>query len=445
MHMTSAWKYVNKGLLAILAIFVTATVASIIFLTYTLLALDNLITKSGKSVSTAFVLQDLFINLQEAESGIRGYIITEDPSYLKPYNDAIKRLPENIETLRSNQRLDITAAETRRIEDLVGARLITMDQVLKSYVPGNKANAQELVEAGRGQELTTAIRKEVTTVSTRSLQSIGPMQRDSQANLQRSLWVAAVLSLFVLATSAVLIWYFQRTILRERALESTKNEFLSLASHQLRTPATNVKQYIGLLLDGYMGEMTQEQRHALRIAYKNNESEINIMNDLLDVAKLDLKRIQLQKEPTDIVALAKQVITDYSKITTKNRQTIDFAGPGELMADVDADYIKGVIENLIDNAVKYSKPDTKIKVTVKSERGMFVVSVRDHGLGMGKKDVSKLFTKFTRLANEFSANTEGSGLGLYWVKQIMELHNGGVEVVSRVGKGTIFTVYAPLR
>jgi two-component system phosphate regulon sensor histidine kinase PhoR len=241
------------------------------------------------------------------------------------------------------------------------------------------------------------------------------------------------------------IWYFKRAILHERALESTKNEFLSLASHQLRTPATNVKQYIGLLLDGYMGNLTEQQRQALVVAYRNNEAEISIMNNLLDVAKLDLDRIQLHKKVVNVTKIAKHVVQDSKSQAMERKQTLKLEGPKQVMASVDDEYVRGVIENLVDNAIKYSKEKTKIMVTVAREQDFVCIVVKDQGLGIRKRDYGKLFNKFTRLDNEFSANSEGSGLGLYWVKKIVELHGGTIDVTSREGRGSTFTVRLPIR
>jgi two-component system sensor histidine kinase VicK len=229
-------------------------------------------------------------------------------------------------------------------------------------------------------------------------------------------------------------------------MENTKSEFLSLASHQLRTPATNVKQYIGLLLDGYIGTLTSKQRDALQVAYRNNELEIRIMNDLLDVAKLDMKRIQLHRQRINVVSIVRQVVKEYQQYTADHGQKLELLAPKELMANVDRAYFKGVIEKLVDNAVKYSRNDTTVTIKVRERRkdGMFKVIVRDQGLGIHKREVPKLFMKFSRLTNEFSATSEGSGLGLYWVKQIMLLHGGDVRVVSEEGRGSKFTVTAPL-
>ncbi len=446
MNSPTAWKYINKGLFAILAVLVLATIASIIFLSNTLFKLDSLIGKSGQSISMTLALQDLFINLADAETSSRGYVITGEAQYVKSYDQATRDIPKNLANLQSNQQTKLSNAQKTRLKTLTQERLALLKRTVDARTVGDTDTAQAILADGQGSRLMDLIRTDVETISTASVDDIGLRQLESGVYLSRALSVAGVVSLFVLSICLVLIWYFQHTVHRERVLEGTKNEFLSLASHQLRTPATNVKQYVGLILDGYLGDVTAKQRDALKVAYKNNESEIRIINDLLDVAKIDLQRIQLHKRRINVVTVVKHVVKEYDQHIDKHGQTLTLKAPPELMAMVDRDYFQGVIEKLIDNAVKYSYDKTGITVRVRADeaKNRFEVVVKDRGLGIQKREVPKLFIKFSRLTNEFSAHTEGSGLGLYWVKQIMALHGGSVKVVSQEGRGSKFTVRAPI-
>ncbi|HEX8182471.1 MAG TPA: ATP-binding protein [Candidatus Saccharimonadales bacterium] len=447
-HLLPALKFVNKGLLAILSLLVLATLASILFLSYALLNLDSLIRKSGQDVGSALILQDFFIDLEDAESSARGYVITGDDAYLDTYTTALRAIPRSFASMQphSEQTHNISASQLKTLQSLSNERLAILQQTVETRQRSGEDAARAAMASGEGRRIMDAIRAQVSAISSRSLNSIRPQQQQSEDYLQRALWVAGAVTVLVLGLCVVIVRYFQYAIRRERTLEGTKNEFLSLASHQLRTPATNVKQYIGLLLDGYLGDISSKQRDALNIAYKNNESEIRIMNDLLDVAKLDLKRIHIRKQRVNIVAIVKQVLKDYDQHSSEREQTLTLQAPDELMAAVDRTYFKSVIQKLVDNAMKYSHDKTRISVRIRANPAdnTFKVIVHDHGLGIERREMPKLFTKFTRLANEFSANTEGSGLGLYWVKQIMVLHGGTVKVVSQKGRGSKFIVQAPL-
>ncbi len=426
MHPTSIWRYINKGLLAILSLLVLATIASIIFLSYTLFRLDSLISRSGQNIGIASAVEDFYINVDDAESAVRGYVITGEDIYLSKYQRASSHIDQSFQRVQTNNYSGVFTEQIQNQKPLSDQKVAHMKQVVTARQTEGEESARQAIVNGQGSELMDKLRGEITVITRRSSKDLSNAQQQSQRNLKHALWVAGVMSTFILAICIALAWYFQRAILHERNLEGTKNEFLSLASHQLRTPATNVKQYIGLLLDGYLGDLTVKQMDALRIAYKNNESEIHIMNSLLDVAKLDLKRIQLHKQKVNIISIVLQVVRDHRVHATERGQTLTLKAPSQLSASVDREYFKGVIQNLLDNAVKYSPDNTRIMVKVRSspDANYFEVIVRDQGLGIKKREIPRLFMKFSRLNNEYSANTEGSGLGLYWVKQIMSAYLG---------------------
>ncbi len=436
----------NKGLVIILGAFVLATIASIIFLGYTLTRLDTSITATGESFRSLRLLQTLLISLDDAETSTRDYVISGDTALLSPYNRAVEQLPQTFADIHDSKDVPFTNKEMDALQKDVDDRMRLLAQAVEAKSNGDTELATSLAAGGDGDVIMEDLRRTINGHADKGLSAVRVRQMQSHNRVNRALSVAVALSVFVVGICAVISWYFQRSILRERALENTKSEFLSLASHQLRTPATNVKQYVGLLLDGYLGKITRKQRDALEVAYNNNESEIRIMNDLLDVAKLDLKRIQLRKQRVNVVPIVRQVVKDFEPVAESRGQTIELNTPDEVIAMADRDYLRGVIEKLIDNAVKYSRNKTRISVTVQPKLALecFEIVVRDQGLGIHKREVPKLFMKFSRIANEFSANSEGSGLGLYWVKQVMELHGGEVEVKSQEGKGSEFIIRGPL-
>lgn len=446
MKLPSSWKTSHLGLLLILAAFIVASFASILFLSRTLLTLNRLLSESGQSSHTVQVVQDLLISLDDAETGARGYAVTGDPKYLEPYEAARRSQPTILKELARIPSDQVPRARTAQMRQQTEKRM----KLLQDLIDAKSANSNELVQttvnSGQGKQTMDALRLEIGQISAAGQQSVDPRQRQAHAHLRRAITVGVIQIVFLMGICAVLVWYFRRSIRRERALENTKSEFLSLASHQLRTPATNVKQYVGLLLDGYIGHITAKQRKALEVAYKNNELEIKIVNDLLDVAKLDLKRIQLSRQSVNVASLVRSVAEYYQAAAEAKQQTLSIKAPKRLMASVDRNYFKGVIEKLIDNAIKYSRPETfiTVRVTADEDRRMFQVTVRDRGVGMQKRDITKLFMKFSRLNNEFSAYSEGSGTGLYWVKQVVLLHGGRIKVATREGEGSKFTVRLPV-
>jgi signal transduction histidine kinase len=201
---------------------------------------------------------------------------------------------------------------------------------------------------------------------------------------------------------------------------------------------------LGLLLEGYLGKLKPEQKDAIVVANRNNDIGIKIINDLLGVAKLDLEKIRLKKSRLNVYNLVKEVVNDYRPQLRERKQTVKFeraAKKAEMFAD--AYYFKSVFENLLDNASKYSPKKSRIIIRVEHSAKKIIVSIKDEGVGIRNKEKSKLFKKFSRISGEVTSNVEGSGLGLYWVKQIVELHGGRISVKSRYGKGSTFIVEIP--
>lgn len=227
-------------------------------------------------------------------------------------------------------------------------------------------------------------------------------------------------------------------------LNETKDEFVSLASHQLRTPATGVKQYIALVLEGYMGPITERQRDCLQKAYESNDRQIEIVNDLLQVAQLDAGKVELKKSLTDIVDLIEDVIDEQVDLFKNRQQKVTLRmQKKEIHLNLDPVRFRMVVENLIDNASKYTQPKGEVTVSV-TEKGKYcIISIKDTGVGISKDDMKKLFEKFIRLSNPLTKDISGSGLGLYWAHKIVRLHKGRITIESQLGKGTTFNILMP--
>lgn len=250
--------------------------------------------------------------------------------------------------------------------------------------------------------------------------------------------------------SRVLRYSLQRKHLEAQRIQHlieinrSKDEFISLASHQLRTPATVVKQYIAMVMSGFAGDVPEKQRDMLARAYKSNELQLRIINDLLHVAALDAGRVRLQKAAIDPVKLVKRSLED-QKTKFAEREQIIHLKTAHKVGHVQADELKlrMVLDNLLDNASKYSDRGSEVRVVVTETIGTVKITVRDHGIGIDEADCCKLFQKFSRIDNRLSAEVSGSGLGLYWAKHIIDLHGGAIKVKSKKAAGSAFTIILP--
>jgi PAS domain S-box-containing protein len=235
-----------------------------------------------------------------------------------------------------------------------------------------------------------------------------------------------------------------RDISKEFEMDRMKSEFISIASHQLRTPATAVKNLIGLLKEGYVGKLTKEQADLIELAYASNEQQLEVVNNLLYVARADSEEVRLKLIRDDTVQLVKQCI-DEQRFTIESReQKIETKLPDKkVLATMDRQFIRMVIENLLSNASKYTPDGGNISLGMTDSEKDFTLKVRDSGVGIAKQDQARLFQRFSRIDNELSTSRGGSGIGLYLVKRIAELHHGHVSVDSEPGKGSTFTIKIP--
>lgn len=231
------------------------------------------------------------------------------------------------------------------------------------------------------------------------------------------------------------------------SMNQSKDEFIMLASHQLRTPASGVKQFLGMVIQGYVGEIPERQRELLQRAYDCNERQLKISDDLLKVARIDTGHVSLDKSTVYARNLIREIIAEQESIFIDREQKVLFKPSRQkIPVAVDIKLIYMVFENLLDNASKYSPNGSQITISLqKSKDGKWlVIAIKDMGVGIAVEDRKKLFQKFSRISNPLSDIVGGTGLGLYISKKIIELHHGSLTVASRVGRGSTFTVKLPV-
>lgn len=228
-------------------------------------------------------------------------------------------------------------------------------------------------------------------------------------------------------------------------VDQMKSEFVLLASHQLRTPATAVKGFISMLLDGYKGKVAPAHLQLLKAAYEENERQISVINSILDVARMDAGEMVLERTMSDMRKVAEASAAAQIQPAKQRRQTITVKAPQRpVMNWVDAEKLQLVVDNLIHNATKYSGEGTAITVEVKRSGDQASITVSDHGIGIAKEDMSRLFKRFSRISGPETANIQGAGLGLYLADRLVKLHGGRISVTSVVGKGTSFSIVLPI-
>ena len=223
----------------------------------------------------------------------------------------------------------------------------------------------------------------------------------------------------------------------------TKDEFISIASHQLRTPVTTIKQYLAMVIDGLGGDtLTTRQLAFLQKAYESNERQLTIINNLLKVAQIDAGTMELAQKEVDISQIICEAIEDFSPIFRKADQVLDGKVNSVTRAYIDENAIRMVIDNLLENAKKYSESGAKTEVKIVHIDSMLRLIVADEGVGVSRPE--RLFKKFSRIENKLSTQVGGTGLGLYWAQSIARLHGGDLVYESNHPHGSQFILELPI-
>ncbi len=224
-------------------------------------------------------------------------------------------------------------------------------------------------------------------------------------------------------------------------LDKLKTEFLSLASHQLRSPLTAIKGYASMVLDGDYGEINPKAKEAIERVFQSSQNLTKVVEDLLNVSKIEQGGMKYEMAPFDLAIVAGDTTKDLSITAEKKGLKMMFETDGlkDYMVNGDKEKIRQVVLNLIDNSIKYTK-EGSIIVSVRNKDSKVIFAVKDTGMGMTPEIKATLFQKFAR-GEGARMNTTGSGLGLYLVKEIVEAHKGRTWVESEgIGKGSIFSM-----
>jgi two-component system sensor histidine kinase/response regulator len=228
------------------------------------------------------------------------------------------------------------------------------------------------------------------------------------------------------------------------ALDEQKNQFLGMAAHDLRNPMAVILNYCEFILGGYVGTVTPEQAKFISTMKRSSEFMLKLVNDLLDVSKIEAGSVNLELEPTDLAALLTQNTALNRVLASKRDIRLELEVAADLPTmELDAAKIEQVLNNLLSNAVKFSNPGDVVNIRATHGDGRISISVADHGPGIPPNDMGKLFTAFGRTSIRSASGEKDTGLGLLIVKRILEAHHGGIRVESEPGKGTTFVVTLP--
>lgn len=227
-----------------------------------------------------------------------------------------------------------------------------------------------------------------------------------------------------------------------RELDERKSEFLSIAAHQLRTPLSGLKWALNMLIGGEAGPLSNEQKTLLMKSYEANERLISLVGDMLQANKIEKKTLQLNKSRTHILDLLDNVLYEVLPNASKRRVSIRFERRDDTLPPlvVDPEKIRAVFQNLLENAVKYSQEGGEVIISVTREGNGVRCAITDHGIGISAEARPHIFSRFFRADNAKKLDPNGTGLGLYIAKSIIDMHGGRIWFESGKDGGTTFYV-----
>lgn len=257
-----------------------------------------------------------------------------------------------------------------------------------------------------------------------------------------------VVLIVLLLTVILFIVAFTITRSFERLAEASrmKSEFISIISHQLRSPLSNLKWATELLMSGRLGKIEEKQAEYFRILKENSSRMADLVSDLLTVSRIETATLPLEKKEIFLEELIKNLIQQFELFAKASNVEIEFRAQKKLPKIVaDPSHLRLVIENLLDNAIRYIRDSGRVLVSLERKGKNLYLEIRDNGVGIPREDQKYIFQKFFRSENILKYQTQGSGLGLYIARSIIEKSGGKIGFQSEENKGSTFWFTIPLK
>ncbi|MBM2821186.1 MAG: two-component sensor histidine kinase [Candidatus Berkelbacteria bacterium] len=269
----------------------------------------------------------------------------------------------------------------------------------------------------------------------------------TQKNLSQSMIILVVTVFFVLLLLVNHFRFFEYAVLfrRLKEVDQMKDDFISIASHEMKTPMAGIKGYLSMILEGVSGKIDQKAKDHVEKAFANVKRLDVLVNELLDVSRLEQGRIQFDMQPIDLTTTVKQVIEELKVKADEKRLTIQYQEMPESHPKIfaDPDRIAQILDNIIGNAIKYTfKGGIQIYHQIDQEN--LKIIIKDSGVGMTPEDRKRLFEKFYRIRTKQTQDVPGTGLGLWITRELIHRQNGEVYVDSMVNIGSQFTIVFPI-
>jgi two-component system phosphate regulon sensor histidine kinase PhoR len=391
-------------------------------------------------------LDSLFIQLQESQgsSAEGSYTLNLSSGDIDSNDSLIPEIPDNFD-------VDIKGILKSMIASELAMSIETRQQILDSVfsVEITSRNISgtftlELIEDSTlFKNNHKAIVSRIFSISlTNSLFVRAVFSSKYQIILQRMIGIMS-LSFIIILIAVISFVYMLLTILRQKKLSEIKNDFINNMTHELKTPIATVSTAIEAMLSFGALNDPEKSKNYLNISYNELQRLSGLIEKVLNVSRLERNTIELYKEKINAIEIFDQIAERYQNGTEKKVQFAKVSENNNFTINADRTHFTNIMNNLIDNAVKYSGDAVEITMKCKTENNHCIISLKDNGIGISKDHQKKIFDKFFRVPSGDLHNVKGFGLGLHYVYNIIHQHGGEIEVKSTIGKGSEFIIKLP--
>lgn len=286
-------------------------------------------------------------------------------------------------------------------------------------------------------------KKAIISITISSDMEAAITQRNNVNTMFRTLATIFIVILFLSFT--LKLWDYVLRYRKMKELDQMKDEFISMASHELRTPVTGIRGYVSMILDGTITE-AEKIKEGLEMVKGATERLAVLVEDLLNVSRIEQGRMKIEASPTNIIPIISNIVKELDVQAKEKNIKLEYKNiPDNLpFVNIDPDRMRQILINIIGNAIKYTKQGSVEITTEIKEKNILELRIKDTGVGMSAKDREKLFSKFYRIQNKETAGITGTGLGLWITKKLVELMKGEIYVESIEGVGTQFILKFPV-
>ena len=260
----------------------------------------------------------------------------------------------------------------------------------------------------------------------------------------KRVWIILISSIVLIAVLIYCFYYSIKSLLKQRKVAELKNDFISNMTHELKTPITSINLACETITDDNFDFNRERVNNYLTIISDENKRLKTLVNNVLDSSFIDSDQLKLSKSSQNIADLIHAVVQRFNLILISKNGAIETNLDKNITSIIDKFHFSNALFNIIDNAIKYSEASPKIIIDLTKKSDCLEIKISDNGIGISKTNQSKIFDKFHRVTQGNIHNVKGFGLGLNYVKKIIELHNGTITVESEVDKGSVFIIELPL-